>query len=295
MRVLLTGSTGLLGTYISSALASTVELVTPSRGELDVTKGEQVSAFTKHIHPDVVIHAAAFTDNAEAEKQRGDKEGPCWQVNVEGTRHIVEAAKAVGAYVIFISTGSVFCCQKHEEGHFVETDTPSSEDMLSWYGHTKAVAEGFIQGGSILRLSHLVGDSKSGAHVHRDYLERLLWQYHNHTLYPLFTDQFFPITAVSQVIDAIEALVVKRMTGAFHIATDDVCSPYALTLYALSRGQGVVSNIPTISFDEFIKTTSLPKRYSKRVCLSSDRTKELLGMGPTNWKQVVDSVLKPHS
>jgi dTDP-4-dehydrorhamnose reductase len=242
----------------------------------------------KQIRPDVIIHAAAFTDNTEAEKQRGDKEGTCWQVNVEGTRHIAQSAKSVGAYVIFISTGSVFSCQKHREKHFIETDSPSSEEMLSWYGYTKALAEGYIDG-AILRLSHLVGVSKGNRHMHRDYLERLLWQYHTHTLYPLFTDQYFPITSTSQVIEAMGMLMVKRMTGVFHIATDDVCSPYELATYALAGGGGNVTDISTMSFDEFIKTTSLPRRYSKRICLQNDLTRSRLGMASTTWKQVIDS------
>jgi dTDP-4-dehydrorhamnose reductase len=96
-RILLTGGGGRLGTELRELLAG---VVAPSRRDLDVTDAAQVLEVVRRERPELIVHAAAYTDVGGAERERQ----ACWRVNVEGTRHLAGAANAVGAKLVQIST-----------------------------------------------------------------------------------------------------------------------------------------------------------------------------------------------
>lgn len=73
---------------------------------LDITDNEAVQRTIKEINPDVIIHCAAWTavDAAEDEENREKVD----RINHLGTQYIAEAAKAVDAKMVYISTDYVF-------------------------------------------------------------------------------------------------------------------------------------------------------------------------------------------
>jgi dTDP-4-dehydrorhamnose reductase len=74
--------------------------------QLDITDQTAVEKTVKDIHPDVIIHCAAWTavDAAEEESNK-DK---VHAINALGTQYIAEAARAVDAKMVYISTDYVF-------------------------------------------------------------------------------------------------------------------------------------------------------------------------------------------
>lgn len=74
--------------------------------QLDITDKDAVTSVIEEIRPDAVIHCAAWTavDAAEDEENR-DK---VHMINALGTRYIAEAAKAVDAKMLYLSTDYVF-------------------------------------------------------------------------------------------------------------------------------------------------------------------------------------------
>lgn len=74
--------------------------------QLDITDQTAVEKTVKDIHPDVIIHCAAWTavDAAEEESNK-DK---VHAINALGTKYIAEAARAVDAKMVYISTDYVF-------------------------------------------------------------------------------------------------------------------------------------------------------------------------------------------
>lgn len=126
---LLTGGSGRLGTELRQLLP---DLICPTSQELDVTDGESVMRLIHELRPAVIVHAAAFTDVAAAERERSR----CWNVNVNGTRHVAQAARAVGAKLVSISSDYVFDGQR---GHYAEGDPPGIP--TTYYGLTKLMAE----------------------------------------------------------------------------------------------------------------------------------------------------------
>ena len=74
--------------------------------QLDITDREEVMRVVSQIHPDAIIHCAAWTavDAAEEEENREKVD----RINHLGTLHIAEAAKAVSAKMLYLSTDYVF-------------------------------------------------------------------------------------------------------------------------------------------------------------------------------------------
>ena len=74
--------------------------------QLDITDREAVLATIEEIRPDAIIHCAAWTavDAAEDEENREKVHS----INALGTQYIAEAAKAVDAKMLYLSTDYVF-------------------------------------------------------------------------------------------------------------------------------------------------------------------------------------------
>jgi dTDP-4-dehydrorhamnose reductase len=295
--ILLTGASGFVGGCIANHLASGNVLFTPSRHDLDITDAEEVSAYFRLHTPAVVIHAAAFTDNDAAEKERGNKNGMCYQVNVKGTENLSAASRETGAYMIYLSTGSVFTGDASHPGPFTEEDPVSGEKQLSWYALTKAVAEKTVPG-SVIRMSRPAErpeifdipqqDPSEAPKIERDYIQKLVHMFDEHTLYPLFTDQQFPITYLDDVVIAVKRLMQTRETGIFHVVSTDLTTPYELAQYAIFRARHVRPELPATTFDEFIKKQKNPLRYAKYSAIDGKRTAARLKLPARTWREIVD-------
>ena len=73
---------------------------------LDITDRDAVMDTIKAVKPDVIIHCAAWTAVDAAEDE--ENQPKVYAINAGGTRNIAEAARAVDAGMIYISTDYVF-------------------------------------------------------------------------------------------------------------------------------------------------------------------------------------------
>ncbi|GAA5436419.1 SDR family oxidoreductase [Deinococcus aquaticus] len=129
MKILLTGGGGRLGTELRALLPG---IVAPASAEMNITDAAQVLDVARREQPDLIVHAAAYTNVGGAEKDRA----ACWNANVVGTRTMAAAANAVNAKLIHISTDYVF---SGDTGGYHEDDTPGP--VVNYYSLTKLVAE----------------------------------------------------------------------------------------------------------------------------------------------------------
>ncbi|MGH3033525.1 MAG: SDR family oxidoreductase, partial [Gaiellaceae bacterium] len=118
-RVLITGAGGQLGAALREVFP---QADARGRDSLDVT------GFELEYRPDLVLHAAAWTDVDGAEEHPEQAE----LVNVRGTRNVA----ALGAPVVAFSTDYVFDGSKREP--YVESDEPNPQSV---YGRTKLLGE----------------------------------------------------------------------------------------------------------------------------------------------------------
>ena len=131
--ILLTGGSGRLGQELQRLMPG---IIAPSRQQLDITNLTSVRAAIAQHQPDILIHAAAYTDVAGAETNQK----ACWQSNVQGTRHMVQAALEFGCTLVFISTDYVFA---GTTGGYKEEDALGP--VRNYYALTKLVAESIVR------------------------------------------------------------------------------------------------------------------------------------------------------
>ena len=132
VRILLTGGTGLLG---SELLQLGADLEAPSRGELDVTDAAAVAAFVSSMQPDIILHAAAATNNREIEA--GPSEA--LDVNVQGTVNLAKACLGTRIRLVFVSTDYVY---KGDRGNYSESDELLPSNLYAW---TKLAGEATVR------------------------------------------------------------------------------------------------------------------------------------------------------
>jgi dTDP-4-dehydrorhamnose reductase len=139
-RVVVTGAGGQLGRALCETFAD-ADVLAFTHADWDVTQLPP-RRLLGPLQPDVVFHAAAWTDVDGAE---ADPDG-AHDVNVAGTRNV----GLLGAPVVAFSTDYVFDGRKREP--YAESDTPNP---LSVYGRTKLEGEGEVGDGWIVRSSWL--------------------------------------------------------------------------------------------------------------------------------------------
>ncbi len=130
MTVLVTGAGGQLGRAALRVLGE--RGVGLDRAALDVTDAEAVAAAVAAHRPELILHAAAWTDVDGAEADRAG----AMRANVDATRNVARAACAAGARLIAVSTDFVFDGAKRKP--YVESDPTGP---LSYYGETKLLGE----------------------------------------------------------------------------------------------------------------------------------------------------------
>ena len=102
---------------------------------LDITDEKAVKNVLEDIHPDVVVHCAAWTAVDMAEDD--DKVEKVRAINAKGTEYIAKECKKIDAKMVYISTDYVF------DGQGTEPWKPDCKDYkpLCVYGQTKLEGE----------------------------------------------------------------------------------------------------------------------------------------------------------
>jgi dTDP-4-dehydrorhamnose reductase len=197
--------------------------------------------------PDVVFHAAAWTDVDAAEEHPEQAE----LVNVEGTRNVV----AFGAPVVYFSTDYVFDGRKREP--YLESDEPAP---LSVYGRSKLLGEGELREGWIVRSSWLFGWRG------RNFVRTMLRVGVERREVRVVDDQRGSPTYVGHLAAALPALL-GLPGGLWHLAADGDCT-WADFAAAIFAEAGVHCRVVPISSAELGRPAARPA-YS---VLRSERT-----------------------
>lgn len=289
-KVFVTGGSGLVGSFFIENYSEKYQIIAPEYPIIDLTKKETFENIIKKENPDVVLHFAAYTDVTQAENQRDDKNGSCWQINVEGTKNLALLAKEINAHFIHISTDYVFS----GPGPYKEIDIPeTNSSKLTWYGFTKAEAERVVNKifGNNLTIVRLIYPVRAKYPVKLDYLRKPLSLFDQGKLYPLFNDQQVTITFIDEACLALEKIIDGKIYGNFHASTPDLSTPYELVSYLIKKARGVKNVVKSASLDEFLKGPGIsPMRYQKFGGLKVEETQKALGIKFSPWKKVIDQL-----
>ncbi len=221
MVVLVTGSGGLLGAKLVRELVGRgYEVVAIYRSSkplvegdvdfvrLDITDWVRLEDLVLKKKPEVIIHAAAYTDVDGCEIYREK----AWRVNVEGTKSIVRVSRVVNAHLVYISTDYIF---DGEKGLYREDDIPSP---INYYGLTKLVGEELVKSSGLLytivRPSAIYGLGGSK----KSFAEFVVEQLSSNKKIKAIVDQYVSPTLNTLLAEAVAEIVNLRPLGILHVA-----------------------------------------------------------------------------
>lgn len=293
-KIYITGSKGMVGSRFLELISSSFEAVTPEVDKLDITDKAALNSFFEKEKPDAVVHFAAYTNVGEGEKERDNRNGACYQINVEGSKNLAEVSKEFGSHLIHISTDYVFSGSLDDPGPYDENHLPEKDDKkLTWYGFTKAEAEREVSKilGKDFTIVRLIYPVRAKFEGKQDYIRKPLSLFDEGKLYPMFTDQQVSITYIDEACEAINKIIEGRVYGTFHASTPDTTTPHELISYVIEKARGVKNAVKPSLLDEFLKTVDNPVRYPKFGGLKVIETEKKLGIKFSPWREMVDKLI----
>jgi len=289
MKILITGANGLLGQHLVKLLLDTTahDIIATGKGDpryvvqnsrlhyyaLDITDGMAVHSLFEKLLPDTIVHCAALTQADECELNPIK----AWEINVTATRFIVEAAKKINAFLIFISTDFVF---DGINGPYKETDTVNP---VSYYGSTKVAAEKSVaESGlpyAIARTCLLYGNIFVGTRNNviswvKENLEQV-------KKIKVVSDQWRTPTYVEDLAKGILLIAEKKAVGLFHISGKDFLSPYDMAMATAAYLNLDASLIEKVDASVFTQPAKRPVTTGFII----DKAKNELGYEPLSFRE----------
>ena len=236
MKILVTGSNGLLGQKLTDILQrdENVRLMATARGEsvVPITKGEfhsldisdaaGVHRLLSSLKPDVVINTAAMTQVDQCETQRED----CWNANVVAVQNLINACAETKAHLVHVSTDFVF------DGSYGPLDETATPNPVNYYGKSKLAAEALLQQSkiswSIIRtvLVYGITHDMSRSNI-------VLWvknSLEQGKTIQVVNDQWRTPTLAEDLAMGCYLAAKKKATGIYHISGEDFMSPYDIAI-----------------------------------------------------------------
>jgi dTDP-4-dehydrorhamnose reductase len=238
----ITGANGLIGNYLvqtAPRFAPRWRVRALARDQLDLLDFVTVRREFQKDQPQLVIHCAAITVVAEAQKNPGLAR----LVNVEVTKLFAELAAEI--QFVLLSTDVVFDGRKR---NYAETDAPNP---LHIYGETKLLAEEIALKNPrhlVVRTSINGGVSRAG---NRGFNEQLRLSLERGRGMTLFTDEFRSPIPAAETARAIWELADKNCAGIFHVAGAEKLSRWQIGQLLVKRCPEITTEIKSGSAKDF--------------------------------------------
>jgi dTDP-4-dehydrorhamnose reductase len=236
MKILVTGSNGLLGQKLTELLENdpSVTLIATARGKsvlpitkgefhaLDITDGNAVDEVFARTKPDVVINTAAMTQVDQCETERE----ACWTANVTSVENLVKACEQNNVHLVHVSTDFIF------DGTRGPLDENEKPNPVNYYGESKLAAEEVVKksktGWSILRTVLVFGITRD---MSRSNI--VLWvknSLEQGKSIQVVNDQWRTPTLAEDLAQGCYLAAKKKATGIYNISGKDFLTPYDIAI-----------------------------------------------------------------
>ncbi|MBI2566914.1 MAG: dTDP-4-dehydrorhamnose reductase [Candidatus Schekmanbacteria bacterium] len=276
-RVVVTGGAGMLARDLVKVFTNQYEVTCLPRAALDVADENAVLSCFRELQPNVVLHAAAYTQVDRAEMESAE----AFRVNASGARAVARASAAVGAFLVAYSTDFVFSgLASAPYGEEAQTGP------LCAYGRSKLAGELAVQEETdryaVLRTAWLYG---AGGGCFPKTMLRLAAAADK----PLAVvcDQFGSPTFSGDLAALTVAVVRLRCQGLYHAVNEGVVSWFEFAREVL-RCAGVARGVTAIGSDELDRPAKRPA-YS---ALCTRRLRSAIRLAPRSWREALADFLE---
>ena len=212
-KVLVTGSSGLLGSSILKNLSygNIISLGT----EIDITNQKDILNTLNDIKPDIIIHAAAYT-NVEACEVEQDK---TYLINTIGTQNIVNYCIGKDLLLVYISSTGIYGNSKKSEA-YTEFDliNPTTVHHKSKYEGEKVI-QNHLSKYLILRTGWLYGGDKTH---NKNFVYKRFLEAKNSDIIYSDDSQIGNPTYVNDFVKQIDVLIESKQFGIFNCVNEAI-------------------------------------------------------------------------
>jgi dTDP-4-dehydrorhamnose reductase len=267
MRVLITGSAGMLGSAVYPAFVAAGHEVTATdlhpraigdlpMDRLDVRDFTAVAATLDQVRPDLVLHLAAETDLETCEVDPDH----AYLTNTVGTQYVAVACQQRGPQIVYISTAGVFDGEKGDDP-YTEFDSPNP---INVYGDSKYQGERLVSHlvprHFIVRAGWMVG----GADRDHKFVAKIAEQLRNgaRTIYAV-TDKLGTPTYTEDFARNLLPLIETPFYGLYHMACRGRGSRLDVARALLDYYGRTDVEVQPVTSDYFAETYPAPRPHSE--------------------------------
>ncbi|MBN1867053.1 dTDP-4-dehydrorhamnose reductase [Candidatus Sumerlaeota bacterium] len=278
-RYLVTGARGGLGSAVLDHLQALGEAVIGvDQSEADLAQKSVARRLIQSVHPERVIHCAAYTDVEGAEFNAE----VCKAVNAEVPGHLARECKKIGASFLHVSTDFVF--DGRSDRPYVETDPTGPSGV---YAQSKLDGEIAVMRETdryqIVRSAWLFGPRR------RNFVSVILEQLKKGLpAIRVVDDEVGSPTYTRDLAERLIDLFQLEEWGIFHLVNEGSCSRYEQARRVAEAWQQDPDRVLPIKSHERVTSVQRPA-YSVLSCAKAYS----LGIRPMrHWSEAVDEYVK---
>ncbi len=253
MKILLLGSTGMLGSDCKQVLERENEILAPDRNTLDIVSWDNVIETMQAVSPETVINCAGMTSFDECENE----ELSVRKINVEGPRNLAQGCARFDCKLIHISSYCVYNGLKSIPQPYFEDDTV---DPLSGYGSSKVYSETAVRENAsryiIVRTGWLYGIN--GDNFITDLLLKAFQGGRKKQTIYVEEDQYGSPTWTYRLAYQLREMLSEHVHGTYHATSEGYCS-------LLGFAEAVLNKLNVKANLEGLKSSEIQK-YIQRPC-----------------------------
>jgi len=288
MKILVTGSNGLLGQKLLKLLTDrgeTVIATAPTSNRvnyldkefdfhvLDITDEDQVNQVLERVQPDVVINTAAMTnvDQCETDQEL------CRKLNVDSVSYLSKACGKLGAFLIHLSTDFIF---DGNDGPYAEEDQPNP---ISFYGQSKLDAEEIVRSSeadwAIVRtvLVYGITPGMSRSNI-------ILWvkgSLESGKKLNIVDDQWRTPTLAEDLAMGCYLIAQKKAQGIYNISGSEMLTPFDMAMLTCDHfglDKSLISKVDGSTFSQ-------PAKRPPKTGFVLNKARRVLGYAPTPFAE----------
>ncbi|MBU3202664.1 SDR family oxidoreductase [Clostridium algidicarnis] len=220
MKILISGSNGNIGSYLTTSLSDEHQIYSFSKSDFDVTNKSQICDVICKTTPDIILHTAAITDVDYCESN----ESLAYSTNTLGTLNIASMCYKFNIPIVYISTSYVY--GDYKSSPYVETDIC---DPINIYGKTKLEGENLIRtllnNFFIIRTSWVIDANKCS----------ILKMLDNPSPIVLCSLEKTNVTSIKDLSYFINTIIKTDNYGIYNLSSEDYSSKYDIVTQLLKN------------------------------------------------------------